>query len=165
MHARIIALPSRVTRGKNSLAAMTEMRLLASVMQVIVHEKDDWPYFCSILQGNVQVRPHTTSINFTRCVQVSRCKQGEMGMMGPGQWFGDLCATSSLAKATVKTATECLLTIISCRDFDVICTPPLTPMSPKKTTTSNVRLEDIEFMDAEIGSGSFGKVESTHRCQ
>jgi len=130
--------------------------------QLITKEGDNWPYFCAIIAGRVQV---------------SRTDKGIMGAMEAGRWFGHF-RRSPLAMATVLSLERTLISRISSHDFDVACRPnpddkwllnsgSQVASSATRNTTEHSSLYDFSidrlmFDPNMIGSGSFAQV---YRCQ
>ena len=130
--------------------------------QLITKEGDNWPYFCAIIAGRVQV---------------SRTDKGILGEMEAGKWFGHL-RRSAVAMATVLSLERTLISRISSHDFDVACRPSpnderlwnngiQVASSATSNTTQNssicdFSIDSLKFDPNMIGSGSFAQVYS---CQ
>ena len=130
--------------------------------QVITKEGDNWPYFCAIITGKVQV---------------SRTDKGILGEMEAGKWFGHFLR-SPVAMATVLSLEKTLISRISSHDFDVACQPnpddegawkrsDKQSEAPRDNTANNSSLYDnlsidsLKFDTKMIGNGSFAQV---YRC-
>jgi len=134
--------------------------------QLITKEGDDWPYFCAIITGKVQV---------------SRSDKGILGKMEAGKWFGHF-RRSAVAMATVLSIEKTLISRISSHDFDLACRPnpddegawsrnskPPDSSDPSSGITQNISslydnlsIDSLKFDTQMIGSGTFAQV---FRCQ
>jgi len=126
--------------------------------QVVVKQKQAWPYCCIIASGGVQV---------------SKAKQGILGNMGAGQWFGDL--RSPIAMANVMTNADTVFALFAQEDLDAVMNQRLIPSQPQGSRTAancteaerykprrkscnQPLLNHMTFFNKSLGRGTFGTV-------
>ena len=118
----------------------------------MVTQSAPWPYFCVILNG---------------AVQVSRIGKGVLGRLTTADWFGDM--RSPNARATLITLSDSLVVKITAADLAAAAGSPDMKLSGKvssdKPPSERKQLEHMEFIDATLGEGTFGKARQHSSCQ
>merc|ERR1712166_665293 len=127
--------------------------------EIVVKQQEPWPYCCITVAGSVQV---------------SKAKQGILGSMRTGQWFGDL--RSPTAMANVITTEDTVFALITIENLEtvikqrvVVSTPPHRQFTDtgvaseasshsESTSAGQMSLNDLTFFDSNLGRGTFGTV-------
>ena len=107
-------------------------------------QKGPWPYFCVILEGDIQV---------------SKIGKGVLGRLSQADWFGDMRSPNALA--TLITLSNSMLVKISSVDLAAAATASETQsppgVLPAIKSQESLSLDTFEFFDAALGEGTFGK--------
>ena len=118
----------------------------------MVAENAPWPYFCVILNGDIQV---------------SKGGKGVLGKLTTADWFGDMRSPNALA--TLITLSDNLVVKITAEDLAAAARSPDMKLSGKvssdKPPSEPNQLEHMEFIDATLGEGTFGKARQHRLCQ
>ena len=131
---------------------MRLVHLRITLEQVVVAENAPWPYFCVILIGDIQV---------------SKGGKGVLGKLTTADWFGDM--RSPNAMATLITLSDSLVFQITAEDLAASARSPDMKLSgdvsSDKPPSEPNQLEHMEFIDATLGEGTFGKATQHSSCQ
>merc|ERR1740117_372589 len=127
--------------------------------QVVVKQREPCPYCCIIVEGSVQV---------------SKAKQGILGNMKSGQWFGDL--RSPTAMANVMTTENTVFALFTKEHIDAVMShrhaalvpamssrcllpePSNTHEANQSRESINLILDELTFFERNLGRGTFGTV-------